>query len=106
MRSILILIGVLGLTACSSTKQVQLDKPEYCYTSSEYTLQNKQTVSSQVKVECTDHPGKRILKQQIGVSNACREYWYTVGNSERKGLVCQKPGGTNGTTWEIIPVNY
>jgi hypothetical protein len=76
---------------------------QYCYTSQEIRTKNKEQVSSETLVKCSDDHVDRITIKKAGVAKNCGDYTYYVtlnGRSvEQRGLACEKFNGT----WEIIP---
>lgn len=93
----------IALTGCAS-KPVGPAKP-YCYTAQEIRTKNKETVSSETLLKCTDDPVDQITIKRAGVASNCGLYKYTVTLNgrpvEQQGLACEKFDGN----WEIIP-NY
>ena len=60
MKYMIILLGIVVLTGCSSTSAVKkIDQSQYCHTSSTTVLKDQTTSSSEVKVECSDKPNPK-----------------------------------------------
>lgn len=100
---------ILGLTACGTTNKVSFNQPQYCYidkTMTEQTSNGQSVINEYKKTVCSDNPAKKVYKAQLGISNNCREYWYKFQGQYRAGLVCEKPEGGNGTSWEIVPYPF
>jgi ribosomal protein L33 len=101
---LIIVIGaIIALTGCSSAPKGPA-KP-YCYTAQEIRTKNKETVSSETLLRCTDDPIEKVTIKRAGVATNCGLYNYTVTlngrPTQQRGLACEKFDGT----WEIIP-NY
>jgi hypothetical protein len=94
---------LIAVTGCSSAP-IGPAKP-YCYTAQEIRTKNKETVSSETLLRCTDDPIEKVTIKRAGVASNCGLYNYTVTLNGRpvqqRGLACEKFDGT----WEIIP-NY
>ena len=56
MQKYLLLIATVSVLAGCSTTPEYVDSAQYCYTTENITVQDKQTVNSQTKVECSDKP--------------------------------------------------
>lgn len=98
----LLLVAAVALTGCSSAQKVVAEKPQYCYTSQTIKSQNKETVSSETTVECTDDRAKQLSTVRMGMASNCGtfSYWMNLGgkNVQRQGISCQKLDGS----WEIV----
>lgn len=99
---ICLVILLLALSGCSTTAPTGSAR-QYCYTSQEIRTKNKEQVSSETLVKCSDDHVERITIKKAGVAKNCGDYTYYVtlnGRSvEQRGLACEKFNGT----WEIIP---
>jgi hypothetical protein len=93
---------LIAVTGCSTTAPTGSAR-QYCYTSQEIRTKNKEQVSSDTLVKCSDDHVDRITIKKAGVAKNCGDYTYYVtlnGRSvEQRGLACEKFNGT----WEIIP---
>jgi hypothetical protein len=103
MKTVLIAVAVTGsLIGCSTTPAVVAQKPQYCYTYQTIITENKETVNSRTKIDCTDDQLERLTTKRLGMANNCGEftYWMQMGGRDvqRKGISCQKPDGS----WEIV----
>lgn len=100
----LILLSSLGivLAGCSSTQQYVDHTPQYCYTYETIVTEDRKTVTSKTRVECTDNQIQRVTQRQLGMAANCGEftYWMTIGGQhvQRKGISCQRLDGS----WEVI----
>lgn len=98
----LLFLTALFLVGCSSSPKTVAQKPQYCYTSQKIVTEDKETVSSQTEVDCTDDQIKRLAVARIGMAPNCGEftYWMNIGgnNVQRKGISCQKLDGS----WEVV----
>lgn len=98
----LTLACVMALAGCASSPKTVAQKPQYCYTSQQITVQDGEKVSSQTQLDCTDDQIKRLTAHRIGLSPNCGEftYWMQMGGSnvQRKGISCQKLDGS----WEVV----
>lgn len=68
---IVMLVIIACLSGCSSSPKVQAQKPQYCYTSQTIKTHNKETVSSDTLVECTDDQFKRLTAVRMGKAAQC-----------------------------------
>jgi len=107
IRLALITIGAVLLTACASTQPpVVAEKPQYCYTTENMSVENGNTVESKTTVECTDDRIKKLFQVRSGMAPNCGEfkYWMKIGGHDvqRTGISCQKPDGS----WEIVNTNF
>ena len=88
-------------SGCSSTP-VKSAK-QYCHTSQEIRVQDKETVSSETLIKCNDDPIEQIGIKKMGVAKQCFEqpYRHQLPSGriiEGRGYACQKYDGT----WEVI----
>ena len=94
---------LLALSGCSSTAPQHGSVRQYCYTSQEIRTMNKEQVSSETLVKCSDDHVDRITIKKAGIAQNCGDYTYYVtlnGKSvQQRGLACEKFNGN----WEIIP---
>ena len=97
---LIVSLAVAG-TGCSSTP-VKSAK-QYCHTSQEIRVQDKETVSSETLIKCNDDPIEQIGIKKMGVAKQCFEqpYRHQLPSGriiEGRGYACQKYDGT----WEVI----
>lgn len=97
--------AVLALSACSSTPETPVMaqfQPQYCHTAENIHINNGETVSSDVKLNCTDNPADKHFLAYSGLAKNCREYFYEINLAgkweKQRGFVCQKFDGS----WEIV----
>jgi hypothetical protein len=108
IRSIVMVGALLALSACSTKPMPTMAQfePQYCHTKSKHTLQNGDTASSRVDVNCTDDPKDKHFLAYSGMAKDCREHYYEINlNGKRirqRGFVCQKLNGA----WEIVNHPY
>lgn len=109
ISKLFVLGAVLGLSACSTnpgTPVMAQFQPQYCHTAEDITLQNGETVNSNVRLTCTDNPEDKHFLAYSGIAKNCREHWYEIiiaGKWEKqRGFVCQKFDGS----WEIVNHPY
>ena len=92
----------LMLSGCSSTPVAQT-KRQYCYTSQEIQTKDRETVSSQTTLKCTDDPMERVVIKRAGVAKDCFENRTRMVIRGRevieRSIACQKFDGT----WEVMP---
>ncbi len=81
-------------------------QPQYCHTKSNYTLDNGNTASSRIDVNCTDDPNDKHFLAYSGMAKKCREHYYNVWyhgkQQKQRGFVCQKLDGS----WEVLNHPY
>ena len=100
--SLLLVVSVaVAGTGCSS-KPIKSAK-QYCHTSQEIRVQDKNTVSSETLIKCNDDPIEQIGIKKMGVAKQCFEqpYRHQLPSGriiEGRGYACQKYDGT----WEVI----
>ena len=101
--------AVLALSACSSHNQTPVMaqfQPQYCHTKSNYTLDNGNTASSRIDVNCTDDPNDKHFLAYSGMAKKWREHYYNVWyhgkQQKQRGFVCQKLDGS----WEVLNHPY
>ena len=97
---LIVSLAVAG-SGCSSTP-VKSAK-QYCHTSQEIRVQDKNTVSSETLIKCNDDPIEQIGIKKMGVAKQCFEqpYRHQLPSGriiEGRGYACQKYDGT----WEVI----
>jgi hypothetical protein len=97
---LIVSLAIAG-TGCSSTP-VKSAK-QYCHTSQEIRVQDKETVSSETLIRCNDDPIEQIGIKKMGVAKQCFEqpYRHQLPSGriiEGRGYACQKYDGT----WEVI----
>jgi len=97
---LIVSMAIAGL-GCSSTP-VKSAK-QYCHTSQEIRVQDKETVSSETLIKCNDDPIEQIGIKKMGVAKQCFEqpYRHQLPSGriiEGRGYACQKYDGT----WEVI----
>jgi hypothetical protein len=97
---LIVSLAVAG-SGCSSTP-VKSAK-QYCHTSQEIRVQDKETVSSETLIRCNDDPIEQIGIKKMGVAKQCFEqpYRHQLPSGriiEGRGYACQKYDGT----WEVI----
>jgi len=97
---LIVSLAVVG-SGCSSTP-VKSAK-QYCHTSQEIRVQDKETVSSETLIKCNDDPIEQIGIKKMGVAKQCFEqpYRHQLPSGriiEGRGYACQKYDGT----WEVI----
>lgn len=97
---LIVSLAVAG-SGCSSTP-VKSAK-QYCHTSQEIRVQDKETVSSETLIRCNDDPIEQIGIKKMGVAKQCFEQLYrhqlpSGRIIEGRGYACQKYDGT----WEVI----
>jgi len=98
---LLIVSMAIAGSGCSSTP-VKSAK-QYCHTSQEIRVQDKETVSSETLIKCNDDPIEQIGIKKMGVAKQCFEqpYRHQLPSGriiEGRGYACQKYDGT----WEVI----
>lgn len=106
INKVLLVGAVLTLSACSSnpssTPVMSQFEPQYCHTNEDIVLKDGQTVSSDVRLTCTDNPADKHFLAYSELAKNCREHFYQIniaGKWERqRGFVCQKFDGS----WEIV----
>jgi surface antigen len=100
---ICLLFLLIALSGCSTTSSPTGSARQYCYTKQEIRTKDKEQVSSETLVKCSDDHVDRITIKKAGIAQNCSDYTYYVtlnGRSvEQRGLACEKFNGT----WEIIP---
>ena len=100
--SLLLIVSLaVAIAGCSSTP-VKSAK-QYCHTSQEIRVQDKETVSSETLIKCNDDPIEQIGIKKMGVAKQCFEqpYRHQLPSGriiEGRGYACQKYDGT----WEVI----
>lgn len=97
LRAILI-AGVVTLVGCSSApKQSKLVNNQYCHTSQTIESQDKQVVSSNTVVKCTDDPIERYAPAKLGLAKDCIETYLPVNRGgqliQEKIYACRKLNG-------------
>lgn len=106
MKSAVFALAVISsgivLSGCSSTPVTASADDQYCYTSSETTLRDRETVSSVTTVKCNDDPVERIAVNRAGLASNCgiSEFHQRIGGKIvwKKAITCQLPDGS----WDII----
>ena len=98
----LILAVIMALLSGCSSTPVKSAK-QYCHTSQEIRVQDKETVSSETLIRCNDDPIEQIGIKKMGVAKQCFEqpYRHQLPSGriiEGRGYACQKYDGT----WEVI----
>ena len=98
---LLIVSMAIAGSGCSSTP-VKSAK-QYCHTSQEIRVQDKETVSSETLIKCNDDPIEQIGIKKMGVAKQCFEqpYRHQLPSGriiEGRGYACQKYDGS----WEVI----
>lgn len=93
---------LISLAGCSSTPRQQAQN-QYCYTKQDITVQDKQTVSSQTKLQCSDDPIDQVIVRRLGVAPNCGyvNNWRVLPNGREindRQLVCQ---GQNGRWMDV-----
>ena len=93
---LIVSLAVAG-SGCSSTP-VKSAK-QYCHTSQEIRVQDKETVSSETLIKCNDDPIEQIGIKKMGVAKQCFEqpYRHQLPSGriiEGRGYACQKYDGT------------
>ena len=88
-------------SGCSSTP-VKSAK-QYCHTSQEIRVQDKEIVSSETLIKCNDDPIEQIGIKKMGIAKQCfqQPYRHQLPSGriiEGRGYACQKYDGT----WEVI----
>lgn len=105
MKTLVALLVLLSLTACSSAPRVQAQQPQYCYTSQTIQVQNGERVDSRTQVDCTDDQVKRVTASRVGLSSNCGYFngWMKKGGRDvqYRAISCQLPDGS----WEIVDTN-
>ena len=104
-KYLLLIVTVSVLAGCSTTPEY-VDSAQYCYTTENITVQDKQTVNSQTKVECSDKPRAEHFVKNHGIAKECTNYeqLVSIGKKQRKikGFMCKFPDGT----WEAVDGRY
>jgi hypothetical protein len=100
--SLLLIVSVAVAGAGCSSKPIKSAK-QYCHTSQEIRVQDKNTVSSETLIKCNDDPIEQIGIKKMGVAKQCFEqpYRHQLPSGriiEGRGYACQKYDGT----WEVI----
>lgn len=96
--------STLVITGCSSApvSKYSVEDDQYCYTSSETTLRDRETVSSVTTVKCNDDPVQRVAVNRAGLASNCgiSEFHQRIGGKIvwKKAITCQLPDGS----WDII----
>jgi hypothetical protein len=98
----LILAVIMALLSGCSSTPVKSAK-QYCHTSQEIRVQDKETISSETLIRCNDDPIEQIGIKKMGVAKQCFEQLYrhqlpSGRIIEGRGYACQKYDGT----WEVI----
>jgi hypothetical protein len=99
----LFLIVSLAVTGFGCSSKPVKSAKQYCYTSQEIRVQNKENVSSETLIRCNDDPIEQIGIKKMGVAKQCFEqpYRHQLPSGriiEGRGYACQKYDGT----WEVI----
>jgi len=84
------------LVGCSSTPSMNPDAPQYCETTEQIDVVNGHTVSSKVRLDCSDSPAKRA--KLVGVDpKTCRPWQKKVmfngTTKELHGYLCKDENG-------------
>ena len=100
--SLLLIVSVAVAGGGCSSKPIKSAK-QYCHTSQEIRVQDKNTVSSETLIKCNDDPIEQIGIKKMGVAKQCFEqpYRHQLPSGriiEGRGYACQKYDGT----WEVI----
>ena len=93
MRAILT-IAVVFLVGCSSTpKPSKLISDQFCHTSKVIETQD-QSVSSRVRVECSDDPTEKYLPAKTGIGKDCIVSYINMPYGREKVYACKKYDGS------------
>ena len=99
---VVLLVLAFILTGCSAAPVVKAQRPQFCHTSQTIHSKDREQVSSEVTVECTDDQIKRLAEVRLGIAKNCGQYTYWMKKGgydvQRQGISCQKPDGS----WEIV----
>lgn len=96
---IILMFVVIALTGCSSApKQSRLVSDQYCHTSQTIKSQNKEVVSSETVVQCSDDPVAQYVPAKLGIAADCQQAYIPINVGGRvrqeKVYACQKFDGT------------
>lgn len=100
MKIIIAVFLSLTLIGCASAPPPKTTA-QFCFTTKNVVLENGQTVSSRVQVDCSDDPTTRYLPAKVGLSPRCgwsKQYVKKgSGYVEQAFVSCQRPDGL----WEV-----
>lgn len=93
--TIALFIVMALLSGCSyAPKQSRLVRDQYCYTSQTITTQDKQTVSSETVVKCSDDPVEQYVPAKLGVAKDCMATYIRTPFGKEEVYACKKFDGT------------
>lgn len=84
-------IGIV-LAGCASSP-TRLPRDQFCYTSQVIETEDKQTVNSRVRVQCTDDPVERYVPAKLGIAKDCITTYIQMLHGMERVSACKRFDG-------------